>query len=106
LAIAYILSGRAAYSVVEQFQNRIYSFEQTPLYDYPLFMHGFTGFRFYILTRYKAGKNLDIWFRYAHTQHDSPMHSLQDNYTIGSGLEEISGTRKQTFTLQIRYIIK
>lgn len=100
------LSGRAAYSMVEQFQNRMYSFEQTPLYDYPLFTHGFTGFRFYILARYKAGKNLDIWFRYAHTQHDSPIHSLQDNYTIGSGLEEISGTRKQTFTLQIRYIIK
>jgi len=100
------LSGRAAYSMVEQFQNRIYSFEQTPLYDYPLFTHGFTGFRFYALARYKATRNMDIWFRYAHTQHDVPINSLVNDYSIGSSLEEIEGARKQTFTLQVRYLIK
>lgn len=100
------LSGRAAYSMIEQFQNRIYSFEQTPLYDYPLFTHGFTGLRFYALARYKATRNMDIWFRYAHTQHDVPINSLISDYTIGSSLEEITGARKQTFTLQVRYLIK
>lgn len=100
------LSGRAAYSMIEQFQNRIYSFEQTPLYDYPLFVHGFTGLRFYALARYKVGRNTDIWFRYAHTQHDVPINSLQQDYAIGSSLEEIAGARRQTFTLQIRYLIK
>ncbi len=100
------LSGRVAYSMIEQFQNRIYSFEQTPLYDYPLFTHGFTGLRFYALARYKATRNLDLWFRYAHTQHDVPLNSLTQDYSIGTSLEEITGSKRQTFTLQIRYIIK
>lgn len=100
------LSGRAAYSLIEQFENRIYSFEQTPLYDYPLFTHSFTGLRFYALARYKASSNLDIWFRYAHSRHDTPITSLTNDYTIGSGLEEIAGNQKQTFTLQVRYLIK
>lgn len=92
--------------MIEQFQNRIYSFEQTPLYDYPLFTHGFTGLRFYVLARYKVARNLDLWFRYAHTQHDVPLNSLTQGYSIGSSLEEITGRKRQTFTLQIRYIIK
>ncbi|MDA8930430.1 hypothetical protein N9J07_03505 [Bacteroidia bacterium] len=29
-----------------------------------------------------------------------------NDYTIGSGLEEIAGNQKQTFTLQVRYLIK
>ena len=100
------LSGRIAYGRIEQFQNRIYSFEQTPLYDYPLFTHGFTGLRFYALARYKVAQNVDLWFRYAHTQHDVPLTMLTQDYAIGSGLEKITGNKRQTFTLQIRYIIK
>lgn len=100
------LSGRAAYSVIEQFDNRIYSFEQVPLYDYPLFTHSYSGMRYYILARYKLKKGLDFWFRYALAQHDVPLNSLEPNYSIGSGLNEIEGNIKRTFTLQVRYQIK
>ena len=50
--------------------------------------------------------NMDIWFRYAHSRHDTPITSLTNDYTIGSGLEETAGNQKQTFTLQVRYLIK
>ena len=100
------LSGRVAYSVIDQFENRIYAFEQVPLYDYPLFTHGFSGFRFSALSRYKFRKGLDLWFRYGYTQQDVPISQLVATPTIGSGLQEIQGNRKNTFTLQVRYIIK
>jgi len=100
------LSVRAAYSVIDQFNNRIYSFEQVPLYDYPLFTHSFSGMRYYILARYKVKSGLDFWFRYAISQHDEPVNNLQPNYSIGSGLNEIEGNIKRTFILQVRYKIK
>ena len=53
-----------------------------------------------------ASSNMDIWFRYAHSRHDTPITSLTNDYTIGSGLEETAGNQKQTFTLQVRYLIK
>jgi hypothetical protein len=100
------LSGRVAYSVIDKFDNRIYSFEQVPLYDYPLFTHGFSGLRYYILARYKVRKGLDFWFRYAVNQVDVPLNSLENNFKSGSGLEEINGNIKRTLTLQIRYLIQ
>ena len=100
------LKGRIAYSSIDQYENRIYSFEPVPLYDYPLFAHGFSGLRFAALLRYKVRTGLDIWFRYAHTQHDVPLNSLNSDYSIGSGMQETRGNIKQTYTLQVRYLIK
>lgn len=102
----YQISGRVAYSQIDRFDNRIFSFEQSPLYDYPLFTHGFTGLRFYILTRIKPRRNLDIWFKYGLTQHDIPLNLEANNYTIGSGLSATSGNIRNTFTVQLRYKFK
>lgn len=100
------LTGRIAYSQIENFTNRIYAFEQVPLYDYPLYTYGYNGLRFYILTRFRASKQLDFWFRYALARHDVPLTSLQPTYAIGSGLDETIGNNRQTFTLQLRYRIQ
>lgn len=100
------LSGRIAYSQLDDFDNRIYAFEQVPLFDYPLYTYSFSGIRFYMLTRIKPTKQVDIWFRYALARHDIPLNLLSPNYTIGSGLDEIDGNNKHTFTLQIRYLIR
>jgi len=102
----YQLSTRVAYSQIGAYGNRIYSYEQTPLYDYPLFTHGYSGLRCYILARYKPVRNLDVWFKYGLTKHDVPLDGNQEFYTIGSGLSEINGNQKHTFTLQLRYLIK
>lgn len=100
------LSTRVAYSVIEDFDNRIYSFEQTPLYDYPLFTHSFTGLRYYLMARYTVRRNLSMWLRYGLSQYEEPVNSLRSEQTVGTGLEETVGNKRQTITLQIRYIIR
>lgn len=102
----YQISGRVAYSQIDQFENRIYSFEQSPLYDYPLFTHGYSGLRFYVLARLKPRKNLDVWFKYGLTSHSLPLNNESIDYTIGSGLAATDGNSRNAFTLQIRYQIK
>ncbi|NNJ55547.1 MAG: hypothetical protein HKP14_05425 [Bacteroidia bacterium] len=99
------LSGRIAYSKIESFANRIYSFEQVPLYDYPMHTHSYNGLRYYLASRIKVSPRLDIWLRYASSVHEAPINSLEDNYCIGSGLAEIVGTAKNTYTFQLRYSI-
>ena len=59
-----------------------------------------------VIAWYKVKSGLDFWFRYAISQHDEPINNLQPNYFIGSGLNEIEGNIKRTFTLQVRYKIK
>ena len=100
------ITGRIAYSQIESFENCIYSFEQSPLYDYPLFTHGFSGLRLYLMTRYKPTRNTDVWFKYGYIQHDVPLNQFAGNYTTGSGLASTSGNQRHTFTVQFRYTIK
>jgi len=97
---------RAAHVSMENFDNRIFAFENVPLYQYPLFAYSFSGFRTYALVRYRPHKKLDIWFRYALSRRDYPIDQLQPNPRFGSGLEEIDGFNRNTFTLQLRYTIK
>ena len=104
--VKYQVSGRVAYSLIESYENRIYSFEQSPLYDFPLFTHGYSGLRFYWLARFNPTRSTSIWFKYGYIQHDTPLDSQNPNYEIGSGLSATSGANRQTFTLQIRHKIK
>ena len=99
-------TARAAHIYMESFDNRIFAFENVPLYQYPLFAYSFSGFRTYALIRYKPIKRMDIWFRYALSRRDYPLDRLQPAPKFGSGLEEVEGFIRNTFTLQIRYIIK
>ncbi len=100
------LTGRIANSNIESFDNRIYSFEQVPLYDYPMFAHSFTGIRTYLMCRYAMSRNLQLWFRYANSHHQPSITSNNNQYQIGTGVAQINGRQKSTFTLQIRYKIK
>lgn len=100
---AYRWSCRMAYSTITSYANRIYSFEKTPLYDYPLFNHSYSGLRFYGLYQYSTTRNTDLWIKYGFTKHDSPIHSLNEQYSIGSGLDKIMGNIKHTLTVQVRH---
>lgn len=100
------LIGRFALANIDDFNNRIYAFENVPLYDYPLYMHSRTGFRSYLMMRYMPTKNLNFWLRFAHNEDHIPLDALQQEIQTGSGLEQRSGNSQQTITLQIRYIFK
>ena len=96
---------RAAIGSIDEFENRIYSFENVPLYDYPLFTMTRSGFRSYLLIRYKASRNLNFWIRYGITKNPTDITSLNQNDTFGSGLNEVEGNHRNTFTFQLRYKI-
>jgi hypothetical protein len=98
--------GRIAWTNLDNFENRIYAFENVPLYDYPLYVHTRNGLRSYLMIRYMPSKQLNFWLRVAHNEDQIPLTALNQEVSIGSGLEERSGNSQQTITLQIRYLFK
>jgi hypothetical protein len=65
------------------------------LYDYSIPAYYYKGSRFYILAKYKFGKNIDFWIRFSQTY-----YSGLDK--IGSALDEIDGNLKSEIKLQLR----
>ena len=100
----YQWSTRIALSRIEDYENRIYTFEKSPLYDYPMFNHAYSGIRFYTLFRYTTPSNTQLWFKYGYSQHDTPIQFFNEQFVIGSGLNEIPGNKKHTFTLQLKHV--
>ncbi|HEY0898463.1 MAG TPA: hypothetical protein VGD90_03970 [Sphingobacteriaceae bacterium] len=75
---------------------RIYTFENDVLYSYSMLGYQLKGFRYYLNTRFKVKKGLDLWCRYARIQYP---HATE----VGSGLEKISGNAKTDIRVQLRY---
>jgi hypothetical protein len=92
------LSGnfRLAYFSTESFNSRIYAYEDDVLYNFSFAAYSETGFRFYLNTKYRLFKNIDIWLRYG-------LFFYPKKTTIGSGLDEISGNKKSDIKFQLRY---
>jgi hypothetical protein len=101
---SYQWSTRIAMSNIDEYANRIYTFEKSPLYDYPMFNHSYTGIRFYVLYKYTTKRKTNLWFKYGYIQHNTPVQNFNEQYAIGSGLNEITGNKKHTFTLQLKHV--
>lgn len=99
---SYSLSGRIALNQIDDYSNRIYTFEKAPLYDYPMFNHNFSGIRFYGILKFTTFTKTDFWLKYGYLQHHTLIHSIDKPYSIGSGLQETNGPTRHTFTIQIR----
>jgi hypothetical protein len=69
-----------------------------------MFNHSYSGIRYYILFRYTTLSNTQLWFKYGYTQHYTPIESFNEQYAIGSGLNEVAGNKKYTFTLQLKHV--
>ena len=79
----------------DEFDSRIYTFENDVLYAYSIPAYYFRGTRTYITARYKVRKGFDVWFRWAQTV-------LTNRETIGTGLEEIDGNTRTQYKIQLR----
>jgi hypothetical protein len=101
---SYQWSTRIAISNIDDYANRIYTFEKSPLYDYPMFNHSYTGIRFYVLYKYTTKRKTNLWFKYGYIQHHTPVQNFNEQYAIGSGLNEVAGNKKHTFTLQLKHV--
>lgn len=78
------------------YDERIYAYENDVLFSYSIPAYYYKGSRTYFMIKYSFRKNIDIWFRLAHTLY-------LDRTTIGSGLDLIDQPSKTEFKVQIRY---
>lgn len=90
---------RLALFNTDGFDSRLYAFENDVLYSYAIPAYQDKGLRYYLNGRYRFGKAIDLWLRYAMT-----VYNGKDE--IGSGPDLISGRSKSDVKFQIRYVIK
>lgn len=76
------------------YNSRIYTYENDVLYAFSVPSYFDNGQRVYLLLRYKALKQLDIWVRLART-------IFSDRSTIGSGADKIDGNHKTEIKVQV-----
>jgi hypothetical protein len=92
------LSGNIRFGIfdIENFNSRIYAYENDVLYSYSVPAYQGRGVRFYVNGRYTLIRGFDLWLRYSLT-------SYYGQQTIGSGDDQINGNKRSDVRLQIRY---
>lgn len=89
LALRYVLFDTDSYD------TRIYSYENNALYVFAIPAYYYQGSRAYMMIRYSFLKHFDLWVRYG-------TFIYNNRSSIGSGAEEIQGSRKSDITIQLR----
>jgi hypothetical protein len=85
---------RLALFDTDDYESRIYAYEDDLLYVFSVPPYYSKGYRTYLNMKYSAGRT-DFWFKLART-------GYADKQAIGSGLNEIRGSNKTTLYLQMR----
>jgi hypothetical protein len=91
------ISARYAAFQAEDYDSRIYAYENDVLGYFSVPAYSGTGTRYYALVQFQPTKSLDLWFRLART------HYYNDK-TIGSSLTEIQGNQRTEIKLQARVV--
>ncbi|MEM0998603.1 MAG: helix-hairpin-helix domain-containing protein [Bacteroidota bacterium] len=89
------LTGRYAIFDAQDFDARIYAYENDILGFFSIPAYAGLGTRYYLLLNYKPVKGLQFWARFARTR-------LRYDQTIGSGLNEITGNTRSEVKLQMQ----
>lgn len=92
------LSGnmRLAVFAIPSYNSRVYAYENDVLYGYSFPMYHNDGVRTYVNARYRIGRQVDVWLRYA-------TFIYRDVDEVGSGLDVIAGNRRSDVKVQIRW---
>lgn len=90
---------RLQYFETDDYNSRIYAYENDVLYSYSIPAFFDKGFRYYLNLNYDLGRNVSIWLRLAQTVY-------QNRLSVGSGLDEIAGNKRTEVKLQLRWIIE
>jgi hypothetical protein len=80
---------------IDEFNARIYAFEDNVPYTYSVPMFQNSGTRFYLMANYKITKNIKFFARFSNTQYNNLT-------SIGSGLEQINGNTQSDLTIQLQ----
>jgi hypothetical protein len=89
------LSLRYALFDTDSYDTRIYTYENNALYVFAVPAYYYTGSRAYAMVRYSFLKRFDLWMRYG-----TFIYNNRDS--IGSGAEEIKGSKRSDITVQLR----
>ena len=92
------ISGNIRFAIFNTagFNSRIYAYENDVLYSYSIAAYQHSGTRFYVNSRLKLKRGLDMWLKYS-------LSAYTNLDKIGSGLDEIKGSRRSEIKLQFRY---
>jgi hypothetical protein len=88
---------RLQYFETDDYNSRIYAYENDVLYSYSIPAFFDKGFRYYFTLNQDLTKKISLWLRWAQTIY-------RDKKNIGSGLDEIIGSKKSDLKLQIRWL--
>lgn len=87
---------RLAWFSTPSYNSRVYVYEDDVLYAGTSAAYYGRGLRYFLNLRYRFRNGLDLWGRYA-------CYQYRGRKTIGSGLDEIRGSRKSDVKFQVRY---
>lgn len=90
------LVGRLQYFETDDYESRMYAFENDVLYSFSIPQFIGKGMRYYVNFNYDVSKKLTVWLRWAQT-----IYANQS--TISSGLDEIEGNRRSEVKVQAMY---
>jgi hypothetical protein len=92
------ITGRIALFDTDDYDTRLYAFENNVLWTFSIPAFSGQGMRYYLLAQYQINSQFTTYFRFSRT-------SYTDREIIGSGLQEIDGPNQSETTLLIRYML-
>jgi hypothetical protein len=88
------LYGRYAIFDTQDYNSRLYAYENDVLYSFSVPMFYDKGSRSYVMAKVSPNRYVDVWLKYSNTQY-------ANRTTISSNLSEIEGNRKSEVRIQV-----
>ncbi|PZX61229.1 helix-hairpin-helix protein [Algoriphagus ratkowskyi] len=92
------VTGRVALFDTDDYDTRLYAFENNVLWTFSIPAFSGQGMRYYLLAQYKINSQFTTYFRFSRT-------AYTDREVISSGLQEISGSIQSETTVLLRYML-
>ena len=88
---------RLQYFETDDHDSRIYAYENDVLFYYAIPAFYDKGFRYYLNINYSLNSNISFWLKWSQTLY-------QDRESVGSGLDEIPGSKKSEIRMMARVV--
>ncbi len=92
------LLSRLMFFDVEDYNSRVYAFENDVMYSFSVPAFQNRGTRFYLLVKYKMNKNIHLCFRFART-------SYENTESSGSGQDKINSNKTTDTSIQLLWAL-
>ena len=93
----YSANIRLQYFETDDYNSRIYAYENDVLFYYSIPAFYDQGFRYYLNINYNLNSNISFWLKWSQTLY-------QNVESIGSGLDEIPGSKKSEIRVMARVV--